>query len=152
MLLDVGETAFLHREDLSDEVVDAAVVHPNRQVRAGAAEICRLSPSQWERLIAATPEPDPREQLVELAEERLEARRLSRGARGIGRAPRPDAGQPTTPDEIAAMAAQVSDIDPQESTMALWWIGNRASQARFQCRSCGVVAIGSLQPPLWCMS
>ncbi|MGW1726599.1 hypothetical protein ACWCQK_27185 [Streptomyces sp. NPDC002306] len=122
-LLDVGETALLYREDLSDGVVDAAVIHPNRQVRADAAEICRLSPDQWERLIAATPEPDLREQLVELAEERLEARRLSRGGRGVGRAPRPDAEPPTTADEIAAMAAQVPDIDPQSSTMALWWIG-----------------------------
>ncbi|WP_052441847.1 hypothetical protein [Streptacidiphilus anmyonensis] len=122
-LLDVGETALLHREDLSVGVVDAAVVHPKRQVRADAAEICRLSPSQWERLIAATREPDLRGQLVELAEERLEAGRLSRGGRGIGRAPHRDAEPPTTPDEIAAMAAQVPHIDPQNSTMALWWVG-----------------------------
>jgi hypothetical protein len=121
--LDVGETAFLHREDLSDGIVDTAAVHPKRQVRASTAENCRLSPGQWERLIAATPEPDLRKQLVELAEERLEARQLSRGGRGIGRAPRPDAEAPATADEIAAMAAQVPDIDPQGSTMALWWIG-----------------------------
>lgn len=122
-LLDVAETAFLCREDLPDGIVDAAVTHPKRQVRAGTAEICRLSLGQWERLVAATSEPDLREQLVELAQERLEARRLSRGTRGVGRAPRPDAEPPSAPDDIAAMAAQVPDIDPQGSTTALWWIG-----------------------------
>ncbi|MBF9069089.1 hypothetical protein [Streptacidiphilus fuscans] len=122
-LLDVGETSFLYREDLPDSVIEAAILHPTRQVRASVAEIRRLSPGQWERLVAATPEPDLREQFAELAEERLEARRMSRGGRGVGRAPRPDAEPPATPDEIAAMAAQVPDIDPQGSTMALWWIG-----------------------------
>ncbi|WP_328868822.1 hypothetical protein OHT76_01320 [Streptomyces sp. NBC_00287] len=122
-LLDAGETGFLHREDLPDRVMDAAVVHGTRRVRGSVAEICRLSPAQWERLIAASPEPDLREQLTELAEEQLAARRLSYGGRGVGRAPHPDAVLPTTPDEIAAMASDVPDIDPEGLTMALWWVG-----------------------------
>lgn len=114
---------FLYREDLPNGVMEAAAVHRTRRVRGHTAEIGRLSPALWERLIAASPEPDLREQLTELAGERLAARRLSRGGRGVGRAPHPDAAPPTTRDEIAAMAYEVLDIDPQGQTTALWWIG-----------------------------
>ena len=122
-LLDIGETALLHREDLPDSVTDAATAHLMRRVRAGVAEIRSLSLAQWERLIAATPEPDLRGQLVELAEERLLAKQLSRGGRGVGRAPHLDAVPPTTVAEIDVMASQVPDIDPQGQSTALWWIG-----------------------------
>ncbi|WP_159029275.1 hypothetical protein [Streptomyces viridochromogenes] len=122
-LLDVGVTDFLYREDLPNGVMDAAAVHRIRNVRAHVAEIGRLSPAQWGRLLAASPEPDLREQLTERAEELLAAQRLSRGGRGVGPAPRPDAAPPATPVEIAAMASEVPDIDPRGSTTALWWIG-----------------------------
>lgn len=122
-LLDAGETGFLEREDLPDGVMDAAVVHRSRQVRAGAAEVGRLSAAQWDRIIAASPEPDLREQLTELAGQRRAARRLSRGGRGVGRAPHPDAVPPTAPDEIAATASEVPDIDPEDMTTGLWWVG-----------------------------
>ncbi|MFJ9771976.1 hypothetical protein ACIRVF_12125 [Kitasatospora sp. NPDC101157] len=122
-LLDCGEDAFLHRGDLPDAVVDAAAVHPTRKVRIGIAETGRLSPAQWEQLIAASPESGLRGLFVQLDEEHREARRLSRGGRGVGRAPHPDAVPPTTPDEIASMASGVPDIDPQSVTTALWWVG-----------------------------
>ena len=122
-LLDVGATDFLWREDLPDSVMDAVAGHRRRSVRARAAEIGRLSPAQWERLIDASPEPDLRRQLTERVEENMAARQLSRGGRGVGRAPRPDAAPPATPAEIAAMACEVPDIDPHGSTTALWWIG-----------------------------
>jgi hypothetical protein len=118
-LLDLGETGFLWRNDLSADVVDAAVVHPAHVVRRSAAEYARLSAEQWERLIDASPEPG----LRHLAAERLAIRRLSRGGRGVDLAPYPEAVPPTTPDDIASMASEVPDIDPQSQTMALWWIG-----------------------------
>ncbi|MER7756862.1 hypothetical protein [Kitasatospora sp. NPDC097643] len=122
-LLDADETGFLWREDLPPEIMDAAVVHDARRVRVIAAESGRLSATQWDRLVAATPNPGLRELFAELAGEQLAARRLSRGGRGIGRAPHPDATPPKTPEEITAMAAEVPDIDPDGQTTALWWIG-----------------------------
>ena len=122
-LLDMGVTDFLWREDLPDGVMDAVVGHGRPSVRAHAAEIGRLSPAHWERLLAATSEPDLRQELKERAERQTAARRLSRGGRGVGRAPSPDAAPPATPTEIAAMVAEVPDIDPHSPTMALWWIG-----------------------------
>ncbi|MCX4750037.1 hypothetical protein OG455_31735 [Kitasatospora sp. NBC_01287] len=122
-LLDLGEIGLLYRKDLPDGVLDAAIVHRTRHVRGQVAEIGGLSPTQWERLIAATPEPDVRRRLAAHAEEWLAARLLSRGGRGVGRAPHPDAAPPTGPREIAAMAAEVPDIDPSGQTTALWWIG-----------------------------
>ncbi|MFC8224192.1 hypothetical protein [Streptomyces sp. NPDC057287] len=122
-LLDLDETGFLHRDDLPEAVVDAALVHPSRRVRSGVAEIRRLGQDQWDRLVAASPEPDLREVLRRDAEDRRAFARLSRGGRGVGSAPHPEAAPPTTPAEIAAMAAEVPEIAPEGLTMALWWIG-----------------------------
>ncbi|WP_430791602.1 hypothetical protein [Actinoplanes sp. G11-F43] len=122
-LLDAGEAGFLWREDLPPEVMDAAVVHNARYVRAMAADSGHLSVTQWDRLVATTPDPRQRELFAEFAGEQLAARRLSRGRRGVSRAPHPDATPPQTPADIAAMAAEAPDIDPGDRTMALWWIG-----------------------------
>ncbi|MFD0020061.1 hypothetical protein [Streptomyces sp. NPDC058382] len=122
-LLDADEPGLLWREDLPPDVLDAAVVHTSRRVRAIAAECGHLSEDQWEQLIATAQSPRDRELLTEFADENLAARRLSRGGRGTGRAPHPDATPPATPDEIAAAAAEVPDIDPGGQTTALWWIG-----------------------------
>lgn len=122
-LLDADEAGFLFREDLPPEVLDAAVVHTARRVRMIAAECGHLSEDQWGRLVATSRSPRERELLTEFAEESLAARRLSGGSRGIGRAPHLGATPPATPDEIAAAAAEVPDIDPDGQTTALWWIG-----------------------------
>ncbi|WP_285560459.1 hypothetical protein [Actinoplanes regularis] len=122
-LLDAGEAGFLQREDLPPEVMEAAVVHDAGEVRAAAAESGRLSAAQWDRLVAATPDPRQRELFAELAGEQQAARRLDRGGRGVGRAPHADATPPGTPEEIAAMAADVPEIDPRDVTTALWWVG-----------------------------
>jgi len=122
-LLDADEPGLLWREDLPPEVLDAAVVHTARRVRATAAETGHLSQDQWERLIATSQSSRERELLTEFAAEHLATQRLSRGGRGIGRAPHPGATPPTTPEQIAAAAAEVPDIDPDGQTTALWWIG-----------------------------
>lgn len=122
-LLDAGAADFLFREDLPAEVMDAAVVHDARDVRAIAADSGHLSATQWDRLVATTPDPRQRELFAEFAEEQLAARHLSRGGRGVGHAPHPDAMPPQTPEDIAAMAAEAPDIDPDGQTTALWWIG-----------------------------
>ncbi|MFF5083695.1 hypothetical protein ACFY36_42160 [Actinoplanes sp. NPDC000266] len=122
-LLDFGETGLLHRDDLPAGVMDAAVVHGAARVRAAAAESGHLSAAQWDRLLTTTPDPGQRDMFAELAAEQLAARRRSRGGRGVGRAPHPDAAPPRTPQDIEAMAAEVPDIDPADVTTALWWIG-----------------------------
>ncbi|MBB4744688.1 hypothetical protein BJY16_008147 [Actinoplanes octamycinicus] len=122
-LLDLGETGLLHRDDLPAGVMDAAVVHDAARVRAGAAESGRLSATQWDRLLTTTPDPRQREKFAELAAEQLAAQQRSRGGRGVGDAPHPDATPPRTPQEIAAAAAEVPDIDPADVTTALWWVG-----------------------------
>ena len=114
---------FLFREDLPLEVLDAAVVHSGRKVRATAAESGNLSAAQWEQLIATAPDSRQRAFLEEFRNEGVAARRLSRGGRGVGRAPHPDAMPPATPGEIAMMADEVPDIEPRGLTTALWWIG-----------------------------
>lgn len=43
-LLDLDLTGFLHRDDLPEGVVDAALVHPSRRVRGGVAEIHAARP------------------------------------------------------------------------------------------------------------
>jgi hypothetical protein len=122
-LLDAGEGGLLWRADLPPDVLDAAVVHTAKRVRAAAAESGHLTADQWDRLIAASQSPRERELLTEFAAEHLAAQRLSCGGRGIGRAPHPGATPPATPAEVAAMAAAVPDIDPDGQTTALWWIG-----------------------------
>ncbi|MFJ9155392.1 hypothetical protein ACIRPS_01190 [Streptomyces griseoviridis] len=122
-VLDAEEPGLLWREDLPPDVLDAAVIHTARRVRASAAECGHLSEYQWERLIATASSPRERELLTEFAGEDLAARRLSRGGRGVAPAPHPDATPPATPDEIAAAAAEVPDTDPDGRTTALWWIG-----------------------------
>ncbi|XVU21296.1 hypothetical protein ACQPZJ_28980 [Actinoplanes sp. CA-054009] len=122
-LLDFGETSLLSRDDLPAGLMDAAVVHDAAQVRAAAAESGRLSAEQWDRLVATTPDPSRRDMFAELAAEQLAVRRRSRGGRGVGMAPHPDATPPRTPQDIEAMAAEVPDIDPADVTTALWWIG-----------------------------
>ncbi|QKW18724.1 hypothetical protein HUT16_06300 [Kitasatospora sp. NA04385] len=119
-LLDLAETGFLYRGDLPAAVPDAAVVHPDHRVRREAAEVGRLSPEQWERLIAATPEPGLRDRFAELAAHRVAARRRGRG---VGAPPGPDARPPATAAGIAAMAAEVPDVGPADRTVALWWVG-----------------------------
>ncbi|MGW3076464.1 hypothetical protein [Kitasatospora sp. NPDC001132] len=122
-LLDAGRPWFLYREDLPEAVLDAAVVHPDRQVRVTAAEAGHLSPAQWERLIAAKPGALRCGLFAELAEQHLNARKRPGGGRGIARAPHPDAVPPATPEEIEAMAAEVPDIEPDGFSSALWWVG-----------------------------
>lgn len=121
-LLDADEPGLLWREDLPPGVLDAAVVHTARRVRATAAESGQLSEAQWERLIATSQSPRERKLLIEFAGEHRAARRLARGGRGVGHAPHPGAVPPASPDEIAAAAAEVPDIDPGAQTTALWWV------------------------------
>jgi hypothetical protein len=87
-------------------------------VRANLAEVGRLSIEQWEQLIAHSPEPGIRE----YANERLAASRRPHGGRGVASAPDAYAAPPATPEEIAALAAEVPDINPDSQTTALWWI------------------------------
>lgn len=122
-LLNADADGLLFRADLPPEVLDAAAVHTARRTRMAAAESGHLSADQWERLIATAQSRREREFLTKFAEEHLAAQRLSCGGRGIGRAPHPGATPPATPDEIAAAAAEVPDIDPDGQTTALWWIG-----------------------------
>ncbi|MEV6147418.1 hypothetical protein [Streptomyces sp. NPDC051992] len=116
---------FLYRDDLPAGVRDAAVVHPSRTVRGMAAESGRLSPAQWCRLLAATPESAFREALAELAAEQT-AQRAAHPESGIriGNEPAPDSESrpPSSPAEIMAMAATVPDIAPEDITYAVWWI------------------------------
>ncbi|WP_416875111.1 hypothetical protein [Kitasatospora sp. SC0581] len=118
-LLDTGEHHFLDRDDLPDGVLDAAIAHPDRRVRMGAAESGRLSPAQWERLIAATPGAALRELFAELA--------------GSALKPPPDeAAPPLTPaelTELAALAADVPDIDPAAHAGELPWVVARHADA-----------------------
>ena len=120
-LLDAGEVDLLWREDLPSDVLDAAVVHTGRRVRAVAAESGRLSADQWERLIATAQSPSERARLTFFAGEHLAAQGMSWGGRGIARPAYPGAVPPATPEEIAAMAAEVP-ADPGGQSSALWWI------------------------------
>ncbi|GLW72495.1 hypothetical protein Kpho02_47940 [Kitasatospora phosalacinea] len=119
-LLDLDETDCLYRPDLPAAVLDAAATHPELRVRRRAAETARLSPEQWEHLVAATPEPELRRRFAELAEQRLAARRRGRG---VAEPPRPDARPPATAAGLTALAAAAPDIAPESLTTALWWVG-----------------------------
>ncbi|MEU1289740.1 hypothetical protein [Kitasatospora sp. NPDC005856] len=111
-ILDTGEWGLLDRKDLPQEVVDAAIAHPSREVRLGVTEARRLSPEQWERLVAASPEPRLCRRFTLLAEE----------ARGAERAAERDALLAATPAELAAMAAEAPDIDPGSRSTSLRWV------------------------------
>ncbi|WP_019069887.1 hypothetical protein [Streptomyces hokutonensis] len=121
-LLDAGgDTSFLYRADLPAGVLDAAVVHPSKQVWGRAAESGRLSRAQWDRLLAATAGLPLHGVLAEMAEEHEDGRR--RGARvGVDLAPSPEARPPATPAEIAALAETVPDITAGDRSYALWWV------------------------------
>lgn len=95
---------------------------PSSNNPAGSTSGIRMEHPQWERLIAATPEPHLRQLFAEFADEEQNARKRSRGGRGVGLAPSPDAVPPTTPQEIAAMAGEVPEIEPGANLYALWWI------------------------------
>lgn len=122
-LLEAGVADVFDREDLPPELLDAAVAHSARCVRAAVAECGRLSADQWSRLIATASSVRERELWTNRASRQLAARRLLVGGRGFERAPSPDAVPPGMPEAIAAMAADVPEIDPRTQTYALWWIG-----------------------------
>ncbi|MFF2546900.1 hypothetical protein ACFVUY_30680 [Kitasatospora sp. NPDC058063] len=111
-LLDAGTHDVLHRDDLPEEVVDAAIAHPGRRVRIAVAESGRLTPAQWDRLIAATPGSGLRGLFTELA--------------GAARKPSPgDAlppADPADPAELAATAAATPDIGPGSGSAELRWV------------------------------
>lgn len=123
-LLNTKWLGFLYRGDLPGEVLDAAVAHPVRAVWGRVAESGVLSAEQWARLLAAAPErtnPQLHELLREEAAEQA-ARRRAGFRRGAERPPHPDSRPPTTPAEIAKLAASVPDIEPSSQTYALWWV------------------------------
>lgn len=122
-LLEAGVADVFDREDLPPELFDAAVAHSAACVRAAVAECGRLSADQWSRLIATASSVRERELWTNRASRQLAARRLLVGGRGFERAPSPDAVPPGMPEAIAAMAADVPEIDPRTQTYALWWIG-----------------------------
>ncbi|MFE6750235.1 hypothetical protein ACFVGM_30590 [Kitasatospora purpeofusca] len=122
-LLDGGHADFLlRRHELPPAVLDAAVTSPHRRVWGGAADSGRLSAAQWERLIAARAGQPEFALLTELAADEAARRERVPPRRGIEPAPGADARPPATPEEIAELADAVPDIDPQERTVALWWI------------------------------
>ncbi|MFE9855319.1 hypothetical protein [Streptomyces sp. NPDC005780] len=123
-LFDAGESPsvyFLYRDDLPAGVLDAAIAHPDRNIRASAAESGRLSSAQWSRLLAATPASARRDVLVELAAEQM-AFRASGARTGVGQAPDRESRPPSSPAEIAVMAADVPGIRADERSYAVWWI------------------------------
>lgn len=123
-LFDAGESPFvyfLYRDDLPAGVLDAAIVHPDRNIRALAAESGRLSSAQWGRLLAATPASARRDVLAELAAEQI-AFRASGSRIGVSQAPDRTSRPPSSPAEIEAMAAAVRDIDTNDRSYAVWWI------------------------------
>lgn len=123
-LFDAGKSPsahFLYRDDLPTGVLDAAVVHSARSIRALAAESGQLSSAQWTRLLDATPASGFRDLLAEVAAEQTAFR--ASGARiGVEEAPGSGARPPSSPAEITAMAATVSDISADDRTYAVWWI------------------------------
>ncbi|MFF4546717.1 hypothetical protein [Streptomyces sp. NPDC001435] len=121
-LLDAGQLWFLYCDGLPPGVLDAAVEHPARRIRLAAAESGRLSPAQWDRLLAVTPGQALREVLEEMAAEQAVRRPWTTVGRGIERPPHPDAQPPTTPSEIAVLADAVPHIGQNDRTYALWWV------------------------------
>ncbi|MFE9426898.1 hypothetical protein ACFYNO_28485 [Kitasatospora sp. NPDC006697] len=119
-LFDVGRADFLmRRTELPEGVMDAAAVHPLKKVWGSAVDSCRLTEEQWERLLTARGRPA---QLVELAEEQRAARGRPPGVRGVEQPPSPEARPPATAEELAALVADVPEIDSRDHTRALWWV------------------------------
>ncbi|HWS35010.1 MAG TPA: hypothetical protein VN408_20010 [Actinoplanes sp.] len=112
-LLEAGETGFLFRTDLPVEVVDAAAGHPDARVRHAAMDCGHLSDAQWESVVAATPKPG-REYVADYAREWRAARQPPTGSRVAW-----------TPEELAAWAAEVPDINPDTHTNILSWVADR---------------------------
>ncbi|MCX4850220.1 hypothetical protein [Streptomyces sp. NBC_00893] len=108
---------FLYRDDLPAGVLDAAAVHPTRGVRGGAAGSGRLSPDQWSRLLASTAESPYRRALAELAVCPESGARV-----GVEPTPDSDSRPPSSPAEIAALAAAVPDAAAEDRTYAVWRI------------------------------
>ncbi|MFJ1702857.1 PE-PGRS family protein [Kitasatospora sp. NPDC088346] len=80
---------FLRRPDLPPRVLDAAVDHPQWQVRGALAEAAQeLTAEQWTRLVLAEPEPRRRGLLVTLAADRG-AELTSHGYRRLAADPSP---------------------------------------------------------------
>lgn len=116
------------RADVPPVVLDMAVSHPSKRIRRMMAEVGgwgpeRLSPEQWQRLLNATPEPGLRAEIIETAAQVAEWRENPRSGRGIAMPPMPEVRPPATPEEIAAMADAVPQIEPDGFTSALWWVG-----------------------------
>src|SRR5579862_8159230 len=68
-ILDAGHPGCLFRQDLPPGVLDAAVIHPfpeTQDILLMDVRV-RLSPQQWEQLIASEPSPRRRSALEELA-------------------------------------------------------------------------------------
>ncbi|MER7705565.1 hypothetical protein ABTX81_22070 [Kitasatospora sp. NPDC097605] len=114
-LLDLGHTGLLHRTDLPPGVLDAAVDHPDRRVWGPAAEHGRLSPGQWDRLLAATAGRPGHVLVRELAADAARHR-------GDGNGPAAGAEPPATPAGIAELADAVPDIGPDDRTSTLPWV------------------------------
>jgi hypothetical protein len=108
-LFDHDQYYFLSRKNLPSEVFDAAIAYPERRVWQRAAETGNLSAEQWDRLLGGLPASPRREALAELAQEML-----------FG--PSWPGPPPATPDEIAAMAADVPEPDLSLHTYELWWV------------------------------
>ncbi|MEU8696986.1 hypothetical protein AB0C61_04755 [Streptomyces sp. NPDC048680] len=119
---------FLHRDDLPAGVLDAAAVHPTRGVHGTAAESGNLSPAQWNRLLAASPDSAHRSALAELAAEQAAYPKSGRRT-GVEAAPDPGSRPPSNPAEVAAMAATVPDAAADDRTYAVWWIAALHSDA-----------------------
>ncbi|MFJ8663446.1 PE-PGRS family protein [Streptomyces sp. NPDC093795] len=69
-LLDLGAGYFLHRP-LSTAVLDAAIAHPDREIRGMLAEYQRsMTPDRWTRLVLGEKSPARRALLAELATRR----------------------------------------------------------------------------------
>ncbi|MFJ2420743.1 hypothetical protein [Streptomyces brevispora] len=119
---------FLYRDDLPAGVLDAAAVHPSRGVRGMAAESGNLSPAQWNRLLAASPDSPYRTAPAELAAEQAVCRKSGRRT-GVGRAPDSASRPPSNPAEVAAVAATVPGIGVDDRTYAVWWIATLHADA-----------------------
>ncbi|MBR7831439.1 hypothetical protein KDK95_34375, partial [Actinospica sp. MGRD01-02] len=122
-LLDAGVVSFLFRSDLPPVVVEAAIVHPDRRVLGTIVESRILTAEQWDRLLSCVSVSDPglREQLAVDAQHHAAAR-AHRERKAAGLAARTGSPPPTTSAEIAAMAANVPEIDPGHVTHALDWV------------------------------